>query len=618
MLKNTRTGNEISLWLAPGIGLVKTINSRFPNETILIKARINDVRIPSKIISPKLELSQPLYRLGPAIQLTSSFPMNDEFDSNDIKIISKKRGPLNCRYSVYFKSITIEPEYGFTFNDSVTVYVSGNLTDIMGDSLDQDYVFTFSTENDMIPGDLFIKDDRSKIPIFIEGDFDLGDYDNDGDKDLLVIGSRQYYVSDYAPEGYLKRIELYKNVSGVFTAEPLNIVPIYYGLELPANSIKWVDFNSDGWLDFVYSGQDSNHQGRTYFYENRNSQFVLRDDIIINIGPASMSWYDFNNDGYPELIIKDKSLNGSGTNNGTSIFNNESGILSLDTVLTDATEILADFNQDGQMDILGYVDGSLIIYQNNNRSFFRNTYKINNYVSLQFDHNRDVQFADIDNDGDIDLLIGRSTLLYEQGSFTQKQLFPTPALLNSFVRFFDYDHDNINDLFFIGTYISSSLGFSSFLNIYEYEEGSFKEVREILFYIELFISSIKWQDLNNDSKADLIIMSRYGFLIYYNAMNTIDLAKQIDETPQHFSLSQNYPNPFNPATTIAFSIPEPGKVSLKLYDMLGREVFTLLNEEMPAGNHNIELNASSLSSGTYIYKLTAGKHQLSRKLVLLK
>jgi spore coat protein A len=86
-----------------------------------------------------------------------------------------------------------------------------------------------------------------------------------------------------------------------------------------------------------------------------------------------------------------------------------------------------------------------------------------------------------------------------------------------------------------------------------------------------------------------------------------------------FRLDQNYPNPFNPSTTINFSVPEENTlVSLKIYNSLGQEVGTLLNQIVPSGNHEVQFDASSLSSGIYFYTLTAGNFVESRKMILMK
>jgi len=90
------------------------------------------------------------------------------------------------------------------------------------------------------------------------------------------------------------------------------------------------------------------------------------------------------------------------------------------------------------------------------------------------------------------------------------------------------------------------------------------------------------------------------------------------QTPKMFSLEQNYPNPFNPATTIAYSIPKESQVSLKIYDVMGREVVEVVNGRQSAGDYNVEFDAASLASGTYFYKLTAGDFISVKKMVLLK
>ena len=85
-----------------------------------------------------------------------------------------------------------------------------------------------------------------------------------------------------------------------------------------------------------------------------------------------------------------------------------------------------------------------------------------------------------------------------------------------------------------------------------------------------------------------------------------------------FYLFQNYPNPFNPTTKMDYSIPRASFVTLKVYDILGREVATLVNEEKPAGNYEVEFNGKGLSSGVYFYRIQAGNFVSTKKLVLLK
>lgn len=85
-----------------------------------------------------------------------------------------------------------------------------------------------------------------------------------------------------------------------------------------------------------------------------------------------------------------------------------------------------------------------------------------------------------------------------------------------------------------------------------------------------------------------------------------------------FRLEQNYPNPFNPRTTIEFVLPQAVNTTLKVYDILGREVRSLMEDPLPAGHYNVSFDASSLPSGMYIYRLTAGKNTAVKKMTVLK
>jgi hypothetical protein len=105
--------------------------------------------------------------------------------------------------------------------------------------------------------------------------------------------------------------------------------------------------------------------------------------------------------------------------------------------------------------------------------------------------------------------------------------------------------------------------------------------------------------------------------VKYNIVTGIgDLQEKI--IPERYTLSQNYPNPFNPSTTISYSLPKPGNVSLKVYDILGKEILLLANEYKPAGNYSVQLNGSNLASGIYMYRLESGNYNAAKKLILMK
>ncbi|MCX6164547.1 MAG: T9SS type A sorting domain-containing protein [Ignavibacteriae bacterium] len=88
--------------------------------------------------------------------------------------------------------------------------------------------------------------------------------------------------------------------------------------------------------------------------------------------------------------------------------------------------------------------------------------------------------------------------------------------------------------------------------------------------------------------------------------------------PAKFVLSQNYPNPFNPVTKINFSIPKSELVTIKIYDILGKEVEVITNKVFSAGTYSIDYYGSKLSSGVYFYKLTSGDFSSTKKMMLIK
>ena len=89
-------------------------------------------------------------------------------------------------------------------------------------------------------------------------------------------------------------------------------------------------------------------------------------------------------------------------------------------------------------------------------------------------------------------------------------------------------------------------------------------------------------------------------------------------SPYTFSLGQNYPNPFNPVTTINYSIPQKGMVTVKVFDVTGKLVKTLVNETIEAGSNSVVFDASSLASGVYFYNIVSGGFTDTKKMILVK
>jgi hypothetical protein len=135
-------------------------------------------------------------------------------------------------------------------------------------------------------------------------------------------------------------------------------------------------------------------------------------------------------------------------------------------------------------------------------------------------------------------------------------------------------------------------------------------------------STLEWVTLRqgSSSNAASLIIDGIRISTAWNGGVVVGIQKEEEGTlPNNFSLSQNYPNPFNPTTKISFQIPEAGNYSVKVFDILGKEVETLVNnEQLSAGKYNVTFNAKNLASGTYIYRLTGNNVNLTNKMLLVK
>jgi hypothetical protein len=146
--------------------------------------------------------------------------------------------------------------------------------------------------------------------------------------------------------------------------------------------------------------------------------------------------------------------------------------------------------------------------------------------------------------------------------------------------------------------------------------------------VEVCYQSVKTQLVDHIRNIDLVDINR--FVSMYDALpnfpfimkrEVLDIVSGVEDENNlvnSFSLEQNYPNPFNPSTIIKYRVPSISHVSLKVYDVLGNEVATLVNEEKPAGSYELNFDAPQLSSGIYFYKLQSESFVETKKMLLLK
>ena len=202
----------------------------------------------------------------------------------------------------------------------------------------------------------------------------------------------------------------------------------------------------------------------------------------------------------------------------------------------------------------------------------------------------------------------------ELGLFTVKLVNDTTWLLYDDIKIspsstyqFDIDNKNIKWFarFFLSTNDPKITAFNDTTHIglvIPFDEVQNSTVNSV--YVDKLNN--KWFGFNN------------GYIVKYTGDFPTGIEDEFEITPNQFSLSQNYPNPFNPTTTIKFTILDLRFTILKVYDVLGNEIATLINEEKPAGSYEVEFDAFSLSSGIYFYRLKSGSYIETKKMIVLK
>ncbi len=203
---------------------------------------------------------------------------------------------------------------------------------------------------------------------------------------------------------------------------------------------------------------------------------------------------------------------------------------------------------------------------------------------------------------------------WNQSQYGDPRFSAPPDIDHTKYIFGDYDPNTIPGLDSLGNKTENGTGITKFTDLTE----NFSQSAHLSTIDELPIGSLIWNDAENAAYNSAKDWQRVVEAYNYLTPPQPGIVKNQTTQTQTFALYQDYPNPFNPTTVISYQLPVSSVVTLKVYDVLGREVKTLVSERQTAGIHSITFNAGNLPSGVYFYRLQAGSFTQTRKLTLIK
>jgi len=461
------------------------------------------------------------------------------------------------------------------------------------------------------------------------------DYDNDGDSDVLVSGL-------VSPDEYVTR--LYRNEDGIFVEDPQNLEVVSFG------DAAWADYDSDGDLDLILCGVRNGGRNLITYANDGRGQFSMDGSWYGELF-CSLALGDIDSDGAPDVAVSGGRLDGLQIMRGnTGVFHNDgSGYLTriqqpfVGSYYGDVT--FADIDQDGDLDLFEMGKAALNashvgkVYANNNGQFSIT-------ASLVGTSTSNAAWGDFDNDNDLDVLVsGMSfiqhpfTHLYLNDNKRENSPPSSPTGLSSIV-----DKDEVS---FSWNAAADDETASAGLT-YSLRVGSSPGGSDILNPLASAQTGRRWiSGRGNVEQNTSWKLRNLPNGVYYWAVQAVDnsyigsefseegaftvttngkTTTGIDETedlPLHVTLYAPFPNPFQREAFLSFDLPETMQVRITVYNLLGRDVRTILNDAVPAGRHRADWDGRDISgiemgAGVYFARFQAGSVVKSIKLVKVK
>ncbi|MBI2419396.1 MAG: VCBS repeat-containing protein [Ignavibacteriales bacterium] len=487
-----------------------------------------------------------------------------------------------------------------------------------------------------------------------------GDFNNDGNPDL-------YVANWWGVKGLLYKNNGDKTFTQLTTVAPA-LDPSY------SETASWGDYNKDGAIDLYVCNSAGTKKNNLYRNNGDGSFTKITSGTPVTDAKSSrnVDWVDYNADGFPDLFVANENGEHENlyTNNGNGTFTTASIPSLTNNSGNSASSNWEDVDNDGDLDVFiaNYENQKNYLLLNNGANVFTKSTAFNNEISNSFCST----FGDIDNDGDLDLFVtnaftgtektvnflyinnGNGTFGRDTAEIVSKDLGWTYG-----AAFGDYDGDGDLDLFAARCFqanennsLYKNLGNSNhWLQISLQGIKSNKSGIGAIVKVKAVINGASvWQQRRVTGQNgycsqnlrlhfglaaatlidSLVILWPSGIMQSLTALHADTLLAIKEDTTltgtlqgkilpdKKFQLQQNFPNPFNPETVIKYTIPDEGFVSLKVYNVTGKEVATLLQGLQKPGSYEITFHAEGLASGTYFYTLSTQNGVLSNKMLLLK
>lgn len=542
--------------------------------------------------------------LNDNISVTFNIPM-DESSINDFsfRVFSRYNGkyPGIISYNNQTRTATFNPTTDFKAGDVVTVVLTDSIQSAQHIPLDNAYIWSFTTEVTESDG-FFVLDssystgDTPYSPI-------AADLDNDGDIDIVTANSNSSSVSI-----------LMNNGDATFDSSNVS------GVGPNPESLCAGDLDTDGDIDLVVGNRVS-PGSFTVLLNNGDATFTVETPVQTNGNdPSGVIVADLNGDGNLDLAVSNAESDNISIffNFGNATFSFDNTYATVTGSLVNAASVFAaDLDNDGDIDLVAgnwtwSTNGYVSLFMNNGDGTF--VAQIPYAVGIGCSY---VRAADLDHDGYLDLCSvnhyqNTTSILLNNGDGTYGIQSTYTVGTAPYVAYpGDLDGDGDQDLVVQNR---EDDNVSILMNI---GDGNFTDQQ--LFPAGDSPVYVLAADLDEDGDLDLSVCN--GVINTITVLLNSDISfieSEEEQIPKQFILYQNYPNPFNPVTIIRYDLPKKIKVTLTIYDILGREVKKLVDEIEDPGKKSVRFNASTIAGGLYFYRLQSGDFTSTKKLILVK